>query len=444
MGVRSSPEQTRPSPPDQPAQPALRLSDSTMNRVLLLLVFSILINYIDRSNLSIAAPLIKGELGISNTQLGALLAAFFWTYALMQIPAGWLVDHFDVKWVFAAGFFLWSWATAITGVLHGFAALIGVRVVLGIGESVAFPSYSNIFGTYLSEARRGFPNAIMMAGTSLGPAIGILLGGIVVDAFGWRPFFVALGFGCLLWLIPWLAWMPGKTRVAASASSRSIGIGSILRQRSAWGTCIGQFSINYYIYFLVTWLPSYLVRAHGFSMHEVGKYGGLLFLASSASAITCGKLSDRWINAGATPTQARKGTAVIGQVAIGIFLVLTVISEGRLFIAMLVLTGIAMGMGSCSTWAVTQTLAGPHAAGRWTGVQNFIGNMAGWIAPLLTGFLLDKTGRFFWAFLITAAVAWTGAAAWLFIVGPVEPVDWGGSASRSRILPTPAANPPLA
>ncbi|HLV85735.1 MAG TPA: MFS transporter [Candidatus Sulfotelmatobacter sp.] len=412
-----------------------------MNRVIVLMVFSILINYIDRSNLSIAAPLLQHELGISNTQLGTLLAAFFTTYALMQIPSGWLVDHFDVKWVFAGGFLLWSAATAVTGALHSFAALIIVRVILGIGESVAFPSYSNILGNYFSEARRGFPNALMMAGTSLGPAIGILIGGEVVGTFGWRPFFVVLGVGCLLWLIPWLAWMPRKTASPHPAPKRPIDIPAILRQRSAWGTCLGQFAINYYIYFLVTWFPTYLTRAHGLSLRDAGKYSALLFLSSSASAILFGKLSDHWINAGATPTQVRKGTSVVGQVGIGICLLLTVFAEGRTFLVMLVLTGVAMGMGSCSTWAVTQTLAGPHAAGRWTGVQNFIGNFAGWIAPFLTGFLLDKTGHFFWPFLITACVSWIGAASWAFIVGAVEPVDWERCASPG-IVPTPAA--PLA
>src|SRR5580698_3954536 len=109
-------------------------NSARMNGVLFLLSLSVLINYIDRSNLSIAAPLIKDELGISGAQLGTLLSAFFWTYALLQIPAGWLVDRFDVKWVFAAGFFLWSAATAVTGALHGFAALLVIRVILGVGE----------------------------------------------------------------------------------------------------------------------------------------------------------------------------------------------------------------------------------------------------------------------------------------------------------------------
>src|SRR5579864_8744678 len=124
---------------------------SSMNHVLFLMSLSVLINYIDRSNLSIAAPLIKDELGLSASQLGTLLSAFFWTYALMQMPAGWLVDRFDVKWVFAAGFFLWSVATAVTGVLHGFVALLAIRVILGIGESVAFPSYSKILGSHFKE-----------------------------------------------------------------------------------------------------------------------------------------------------------------------------------------------------------------------------------------------------------------------------------------------------
>jgi ACS family D-galactonate transporter-like MFS transporter len=412
-----------------------------MNRVVVLLLFSVLINYVDRSNLSIAAPLLKGELGLSNTQLGTLLAAFFWTYALMQIPAGWLVDRFDVKWVFAGGFLLWSAATAVTGALHGFAALIVVRVILGIGESVAFPSYSNIFGTYLTEGRRGFPNALMMAGTSLGPAIGVLIGGMVVGSFGWRPFFLALGFGCLVWLIPWLAWMPRRPVRSASMQVPQVGIPAILRQRSAWGTCLGQFSINYYIYFFVTWLPSYLVRARGFSMGEVGRYGGLFFLISGLSGIACGRLSDQWINAGSTPTFVRKGTAIVGQGLIGIFLILTVISHGWHFFAFLSMTGVGMGVGSCSTWAVTQTLAGPHAAGRWTGVQNFIGNFAGWIAPWLTGFLLDKTGHFFWPFFITSCVTWMGAASWALIVGPVEPVHWEKANLPARIAssPTPLA-----
>ena len=211
--------------PDTSQHSSPRNSDARMNGVLFLLSLSVLINYIDRSNLSIAAPLIKDELGISAWQLGKLLSTFFWTYALMQIPAGWLVDRFDVKWVFAAGFFVWSAATATTGVLHGFTALLIVRVVLGLGESVAFPAYSKILGGHFKESHRGFANSMIMAGLALGPALGMWVGGSVVGRFGWRPFFVVLGLAGLLWLPPWFAWMPRRA-VNKSPTSRATGASS--------------------------------------------------------------------------------------------------------------------------------------------------------------------------------------------------------------------------
>jgi len=407
-----------------PAREHARPADGAMNRVLVLISLSVLINYLDRSNLSIAAPLLKDELGISNTQLGTLLAAFFWIYGAMQIPAGWLVDHLDVKWVFAAGFFLWSTATATTALLHGFAAFIAVRVILGVGESIVFPSCANILGTYFEEGRRGFANAVVSTGLSLGPAVGILVGATVIGRFGWRPFFLALGLGALVWLVPWLAWMPSKRPVPQATTNSAIGIPAILRHRSAWGTCLGQFCLNYFLYFLLTWLPSYLNRGRGFSMNDVAKYGSLLFVMSAIAAPLWGRLADQWIKAGATPTLARKGTLVLGHGGAGVCLVLMPLTERSVFVAMLALTGVFLGISCCSSWAVTQTLAGPHASGRWCGVQNFVGNFAGWVAPALTGFLIDRTGHYYWPFFITAGVAWVGAIGWGFVVGRIEPVDW--------------------
>ncbi len=403
-----------------------------MNGVLFLLSLSVLINYIDRSNLSIAAPLIKDELGLSAWQLGKLLSAFFWTYALMQIPAGWLVDRLDVKWVFAAGLFIWSAATAVTGALHGFAALLIVRVILGLGESVAFPSYSKILCSHFRESRRGFANAMIMTGLALGPALGILVGGIAVARFGWRSFFVVLGLAGLLWLAPWLLWMPPRARSFEPRSSRGAGYLSILRQRSAWGTCIGQSSINYFLYFLVTWLPFYLVRERHLSMNAMAREGALVFLMSAISSVVTGRLGDRWIQAGASPTAVRKGWMAFGHGGIGVTFIFITMTEGALFIGMLALMGVFLGISICNSWAFPQTLAGPHMVGRWVGVQNFAGNLAGAVAPALTGFLLDRTGSFYWPFFITAIVAWIGALAWYFVVGPLEEVDWE---KYSRIVP---------
>jgi MFS transporter, ACS family, D-galactonate transporter len=413
-----------------------------MNRVLFLLTISVLINYIDRSNLSIAAPLLKDELGISASQLGTLLSAFFWTYAVMQTPAGWLVDHFDVKWVFAAGFLLWSAATAVTGFLHGFLALLVIRVVVGMGESVAFPSYSKILGGHFKESRRGFANAMIMAGLSLGPALGMWVGGSAVARFGWRPFFIALGLLALLWLPPWCRWMPRREPAPAHESEPKSGYLDILRQRSAWGTCIGQSSINYFLYFLVTWLPFYLVRGRHFSLNEMARVGGLVFLMSALASAASGKLSDRWITAGASPTVVRKGFMVFGHAGIGILLALTVITSGRVFTFMLALTGVFLGISICNSWAIPQMLAGPKMVGRWVGVQNLAGNLAGAVAPALTGFLLDRTASFYWPFLITAIVAWIGGLGWWLVVGPLEQVDWEKISPANQYLSDTAASGP--
>ena len=412
-----------------------------MNGVLFLLAVSVLINYIDRSNLSIAAELIKHEIHISDFQLGTLLSAFFWTYALMQIPAGWLVDRFDVKWVFAAGFLLWSAATAITSLLHGFTALLIIRVILGLGESVAFPSCGKVLGSYFKESRRGFANSMVMVGLALGPALGMWVGGRAVGRFGWRPFFLVLGLAGLLFLPLWSAWMPRRADAPSRPQGRTAGVLDILRQRSAWGTCVGQASINYFLYFLVTWSPSYLQRGRHLSLHDVANDGGLLFLASAICSAVTGKLSDRWIRAGASPTLVRKGLMLFGHIGIGICLVITVLASGRLFTLMLISTGACLGISVCNSWAISQMLAGPRMVGRWVGVQNFIGNLGGAVAPVLTGFLLGRTGSYYWAFVITAVVAWIGGLSWWFVVGPLNEVDWEKKLvpARVRIEDTPAA-----
>ena len=408
-----------------------------MNGVLFLLAISVLFNYIDRSNLSIAAPLLQVELGISSTRLGTLLSAFFWTYALMQMPAGWLVDRFDVKWVFAGGFLLWSAATAVTGILHGFTALLIIRVILGVGESVAFPSYSKILCKHFREDRRGFANAMIIAGLALGPAIGMLVGGSVVGRFGWRPFFLALGLVAILWLIPWVTWMPRRDTPSQTTPYPWSGLLPLIRQRSAWGTCIGQFCVNYYLYFLVTWLPFYLVRGRHLSMNSMARDGGLLFLMSASAATVWGKLSDRWIASGTSTTVVRKGSMALGCTGFGISLAVLAISPASLFTWMLIPTGVTLGISCCATWAISQTLAGPEMVGRWTGLQNFVGNFAGAVAPTLTGFLLDRTGQFYWPFFITAGVAWIGALAWTLVIGPIEQVNWNSPSRRGSLETIP-------
>src|SRR5437764_2240162 len=198
-----------------------RQPSRAMRRVLVLLALSAFINFVDRGNLSAAAPLLKTELALSDPGLGILLAAFFWSYALFQIASGWLVDHLDVKWMLAAGFFIWSVATAATGLVGSFALLLAARLVLGAGASVVYPAYSKILARYFPEDQRGLANSIILTGFYAGPAFGLFFGGILMGRYGWRSFFLVLGLLSLIWLLPWLQWMPRDENPASDDSSQT-------------------------------------------------------------------------------------------------------------------------------------------------------------------------------------------------------------------------------
>ena len=393
--------------------------------VLALLGISVFINYIDRGNLSIAAPVIKDELGITGTQLGFLLGAFFYTYAFLQPITGWLVDRLNVNWVFAGGFFLWSAATATTGLVHTFATLFVLRLMLGIGESVAFPSYSKIIALNYPEEHRGLANAVVSSGLALGPGLGMLMGGMLMARFGWRSFFITLGLVSLLWLVPWVKWMPKAHSPVREDATGAPSLLEFLSLRSAWGTCAGLFCNNYMNYFLMGWLPYYLERERHFSVEKMARTGGIAYLIAAGSATLSGWLSDRWIAAGGTPTRVRKTFVGAGASAAGVFFGLSVLGGSSFCISMLFVGMILFGVMISNTWAITQTLAGPQAAGRWTGFQNFAGNFAGVASATLTGFVLDRTGHFYWAFAVLTGIAFLGTFFWVVVVGPVEQVAWG-------------------
>jgi MFS family permease len=407
-------------------------------RLLILLVASIFINYIDRSNLSIAAPMVQDELSLSLEQLGSLLGAFFWTYALVQLfgIAGWLTDRFPVGWVFAIGFFIWSAATAITGLVTGFTAIFAMRLIVGAGESVAYPCYSKILASDFPQHHRGFANALLDAGSKLGPALGTLIGGLMVARLGWRVFFIALGVGSLLWLIPWFMYMPRDRAAEAVAAHKGPALGEMLSKRSAWGAFGAHFCGNYFWFFLLTWLPSYVIRERKFSADKMAVVVSIAFGLMALATIAAGWWSDRRIARGVSPTVARKTCVGGGLIGSTIILPVSVVQDETFSIVLLLLACMAFGVYTSNHWAITQTLAGPLAAGRWTSIQNGVGNLSGIAAPWLTGVVVDRTGSFYLAFLVSAVIALVGAFLWTVVVGPVETVPWrdnsrGGVSSTS-------------
>ncbi len=414
------------------AKPALKNSSNILWLLLSLLVVSIFINYIDRSNLSVAATDLSRELSLNPKDLGLLLGAFFWSYAALQIVAGWVVDRYNVYVAYGIAFFLWSAATALTGFAGSLGTLFALRLVLGFGESIAYPAYSKIIARDFPARHRGLANALIDAGSKAGPALGTLVGGLIVASFGWRTLFFILGFGAMVWLIPWFAVIPrGKANASPHASpavhAAGPGFLEIASKRDAWGTFLVLFCGNYAWYFFLTWLPPYLEMERHFSKTMMALYGSIPFTGIALASIFGGWLSDRLIHRGASPTLVRKGFAITGLLMMTLVLPASMLPNQVASMALLTAGCLCYGLYSSNVWAITQTLAGPSAAGKWTGMQNCIGNISGVVAPALTGFLVQQTGQFFLAFVAVAAALVLGACSYIFLVGKVAPIAWRSS-----------------
>jgi MFS family permease len=389
-----------------------------------LLAVGIFINYVDRGNLATAGPLIKTELDLSNTEFGLLISAFFWVYTPAQLFAGWLAQRFNTYAVMAWGLAIWAVATIATGLAATFAALIALRLLLGLGESVAFPCSSKLIAEHVPPEKLGWANAQIAVGLSIGPAFGIFLGGMLMAQYGWRSAFVLFGMVSLLWLLPWRRVQRSMTDPAVPSVDRSPSLPAIIRHREAWGAGIGHFCINYTWYFVLAWLPLFLVKERGFSITHMAQIGGAIYLLQAAASVLFGHLSDRWIARGATPNRARKTVMISGTLLIAACMIAAGAGNDQVTIAALLMSGVFGGLTTSNLYAVGQTLAGPDAAGKWIGWQNFVGNLAGIAAPAVTGYVVDRLGGFEVAFGIAATVSAAGALCWALVIRRIEPVDW--------------------
>ena len=413
-----------------------------LSAVLILLGISVFINYVDRGNLSIAAPMLKDELGISASQLGMLLSAFFWTYACLQPFSGWLVDRLNVNWVIAGGFFLWSAATAATGIVHTFAVLFVLRLLLGIGESVAYPSYSKIIALNFPEEHRGLANSVISAGLVLGPGFGMLIGGMLMARFGWRPFFIVLGLPVCF------GWFPGSSGCRRSAKqftrtqTGAPGLPEFLRLAIGLGNLrrpVLRQLRELFPHHLAALLPGARAallhghhgqdRRHRLSAGRVFRHAvGLAFRPlDHVGSDSHARAQDiyGWRDGACRdfPGARRRQRARLLRCRA---------HSGCDFLrrAPLPMSG-----------PLRRHLRDRKAAGRWTGFQNFVGNLAGVVAPALTGFVLQRTGHFYWAFAILTAVALTGTMSWVFLVGPVEQVSLAQASASQRTFCLTAIDP---
>jgi MFS family permease len=387
---------------------------------------ALFINYVDRGAVPTAAPLIQHDLQLNNEQLGRLFSAFFWVYALIQIPVGWLAERYGAHRVLAAGLIVWATATMLTGATSSFAMLIGLRMMLGLGESAGFPCVSKLLASVVPVKGLGKANGIVALGYLVGPGIGIWAAGLLIDHFSWRGTFVIFGILSLLWLVPWAAVKLPKLATARSDADTPTW-GMVLKQRGLWGTTVGLFSSNYMWYFMLSWLPTYLVKERGFSMHEMEHLGTIGYLVNGVSALIVGWSIDRFVARRGSANVAYKLVMVVAHT--GSMICMLAMALGSQSTALEGMFGfqVLMGASSPGVYAMSQILAGPRASGRWVGIQNSIGNLPGVISPWVSGIIVDRTGHFTLALIAAAVMSGLGIVGWIGMVPKLVPLKWGAS-----------------
>ncbi len=434
--LKSPPElSTAAGEPDEIVCP---VPNSRRWTIVALLFTASVINYFDRATISFALPLISADLHLTPASEGILLSAFFWSYALMQIPIGWCADRFNLRWLYAGAFALWSGAQALMGVARGLTALIFCRILLGLGESIYLPGGSRIVSLLFTRSERGLPVGLFDSGTRTGLFLEGLLIPWMLGRFGWRATFLIVGLTALLWLVPWLLATParlqgvrpelvaaGPERPAAMIQNPS-GMNGWRRfrvfatNRNLIGICLVYFFFDYYWYLLVTWLPNYLFKVRHFTLFQAGIGASLPFLVFGASEPVGGWLADRLIKAGMDETKARKAVVTVAFLT-GVFLILAMrVSDARTAVAMLV-GACLVGLSTGNLLVMLQSCAPPKDVGLWTGIYNFIGNIAGILAPVVTGFLIQATGSYTPGFVLSAVMLAAGLVCCWGVVGKLKP-----------------------
>ncbi|WP_019052501.1 MFS transporter [Sphingobium xenophagum] len=379
------------------------------------------VHALDRGALATSGPQLFLELGYTNTAFGLLLSAYFFTNIPGQFAAGWLIDRIGAYRTLAAGLLVFSMATLLTGLASSFIALLGLRLLVGLGECASFPASSKLIAQYLPAHRLGISNALVGTGLMLGNAGGLLLGGFIIAAAGWRAIFYVFGALSLMVLVISALIVPlGAKNPAVGELKDRIEYSFILRKRELWGATFGHFAFNYPYFLLLSWMPTYLVRQHGLSFGTMGLVGGAFYLLSAIMGIVVGVLSDHRIAAGADPSRLRKQMLCTAGVIMIACMLACALGTAGVVIAALLLYSVGSGLSGVTIFAAGQTLAGPLAAGRWMALQNGLASFAGVLAPILTGLIIDLTGYFQAAFVAAAVAVSLGIICWTLIIRRIE------------------------
>jgi ACS family D-galactonate transporter-like MFS transporter len=398
------------------------------------------INYIDRANLAVAATTIRHEFGLSAAVMGVILSAFFWTYAVMQLPFGWFADRVGARIALAVAVLWWSVSTALTATARGVASLTGFRLLLGIGEAGAYPSGAKLNVTWFPRTERAIAASIFDSGSRIGNTLSLPVVALLIASFSWRMSFIVTGLLGIVWTVFWLLIYrdpenhPSVTPEQLAHLQAERGIdptgpkvpwSSLFGYRTVWGMMIGFFCLNFVIYFFITWFPTYLMQARGFSLAQLGTLGLLPGLVSIPCGWLGGFTSDALYRRGWSLTAARK-TCLVGGMLMSSVITFSVFAPN----AYVALGFFAVAYGSlaftaASIWSLPGDVAPtPAHVASLGGIQNFAANLAGIVTSTFTGVMLTITsGSFVVPLTVAGGFCLLGAAVYMFVIKDIAPLQ---------------------
>lgn len=407
-----------------------------------MLFLSVVINYLDRANLSVAASQLAKDIGFDDVQKGYVLAAFGWTYAAMQVPGGWLVDKVSPRILYPVAIALWSLATIGLGFVGSVAGLIGLRLLVGALEAPSYPINSRVVTTWFPERERATAVGFYTSGQFVGLAFLSPVLYALQNAFGWQMVFLVTGGVGVLWAAVWYACYrePKDCRAANAAEIALIrdgggfvdlaatqktrpgfrwaDLGTVLSHRKLWGLYLGQFCLTSTLWFFLTWFPTYLVDFRGMDFIKAGVLGSVPFLAAFAGVNCSGILSDRLVRAGWSLGMARKLPIITGLLISSCIVGANYVQSPTLVILFLSLAFFGNGLASI-TWSLVSAIAPERLLGLTGGMFNFVGNLASVGVPIVIGQLV-RGGDFAPAITFIGATALAGAVCYGLVVGKVE------------------------
>ena len=387
--------------------------------IVALLFVAVLVNYINRNNLSVAAVPVMDDFEFSPTTAGILMSAFYWTYTFFQIPSGWAVDRFGIRGTYGIAFLTWSVSSAAIGLARSFSQILTLRMILGFGQAAVQPVSLAYIRSNFDESEQGMPTGLYISGMMIGPAFGGLLGAVLLDTYGWRLMFLLTGLVPCLWLIPWIRLAPAAQKELRSRDHglvERLPLKRLFSNPVVWGITVTAFFYAYFWYFCMSWLPSYLVMERGLSFLEMGVYTALPYIAMALVGPSAGRLADRWIARTGRAVLVRKVFVISGYMLGSTTILLNWVAAPRVALAILVFGLAGIGLASANYWALTQAISPKRLVGRAVGYQNTIGNLAGICSPIITGKLVEVSGNFGLAIAFASASLWIAALSYACLV----------------------------